>query len=211
MAIPWKENQVKLPQNQAYVKRTMIAMEKSIKDQNVQDELDKEMQTCINNNFIEPVSEEEEKAGGGFYMVWFPVVKMAREITKVRIVYNCAQKFGIHKVSINDLMHTGPKLQKEIVDILLAWRHHEHAVGADISKMFLRFRMAEKDKQYVRLYYKGKPYQFTRWPFGIRSSPFAANFGIQEVLKTASAETRLLLQQVCSLNRPAGLGTYEKS
>jgi hypothetical protein len=195
MGIPWKINQVSLPMNQGYVKRQMKKMEESIKDQTVKDELDKEMQSCIENGFIEPVPEDEEQAGHGFYMVWFTVVKMARESTKVRIVYNCAQKFGKDKISINDLMHTGPKLQNEIVDILLAWREHEYAVGADISKMFLRFRLAAKDKQYVRLYYKNKAYQFTRWPFGIRASPFAANFGIQQVLATASPETRLLLEK----------------
>jgi hypothetical protein len=120
MGIPWKINQVSLPMNQGYVKRQMKKMEESIKDQTVKDELDKEMQSCIENGFIEPVPEDEEQAGHGFYMVWFTVVKMARESTKVRIVYNCAQKFGKDKISINDLMHTGPKLQNEIVDILLA-------------------------------------------------------------------------------------------
>jgi hypothetical protein len=177
------------------VKRQMKAMEASIKDPKVIEELDKEMQCCIDNNFIEPVSKKGEDSGNGFYMVWFPVVKMARESTKVRIVYNCTQKFGLQKVSINDMMHTDPKLQNEIVDILLGWREHEYAIGADISKMFLRFRLADQDKQYVHLYYKGKPYQFTRWPFGIRASPFAANWGLEQVMKGASAETKTYIER----------------
>jgi hypothetical protein len=78
MGIPWKTTDTKLPCNQGYVKRQMKAMEASIKDPKVLKELDKEMQCCIDNNFIEPVSKKDEDSGNGFYMVWFPVVKMAK-------------------------------------------------------------------------------------------------------------------------------------
>ena len=39
-------------------------------------------------------------------------------------------------LSINDALYTGPKLQNDIVDILIRFRTHQVALTADISRHF---------------------------------------------------------------------------
>ena len=52
-----------------------------------------------------------------WFLPHFPVVREDRATTKVRIVFDSAAKFKGR--SLNDMMHSGPKLQKDLVDVLI--------------------------------------------------------------------------------------------
>ena len=69
-----------------------------------------------------------------------------RATTKVILAFDSAAK--CKGKSLNDMMHSGPKLQQDLVDVLIRFTRHPVALVRDISEMFLRVGMAEEDRPY---------------------------------------------------------------
>jgi hypothetical protein len=184
VAVPWKQDEPTFKQNQGNVKWMTEMMElKLYKDAHVGSEVDKTFKEYLDNNFIVEVSQEDEHKG--YYITWFCVVRPEKETTKVRTVFNCAQNFRKPKPKcLNDGMYTGPKLHNELFNIIMRMRQRQVFIGADISKFYMRIRMAEEDQRYHRFYWRGKAYQFTRWPFGNKAAPIAALYVVQNHIKT---------------------------
>ncbi len=61
----------------------------------------------------------------------FAMVNNQKTSTKVRIVFDPAAKLGL-----NDAIHSGPKLQRELVDVLTRFRREPVALSSNISQMF---------------------------------------------------------------------------
>lgn len=82
----------------------------------------------------------------GWYLPHFPVVRNDKETTKVRIVMDAAAK--LNDRSLNDCKDSGPKLQKDLFEVLLRIRRHPIAMCADISEMFLQIEMDTESRKY---------------------------------------------------------------
>ena len=65
-----------------------------------------------------------------------------RATTKVKIVFDSAAKFKGRRW--NDMMHSGPKLQQDLVHVLICLIHHSVALVGDISEMFLQLDWQRK-------------------------------------------------------------------
>ena len=108
-------------------------------------------------------------------------------------VHDCSTK--CEEKSLNDVIHPGPKLEQDLISILLRIRRYPIALVCDIAKMYLRIRIRQIDRPYQRILWrplkqneKPKVLQFTRVVFGINSSPFHAQFVCQEHAKKKKAE-----------------------
>jgi hypothetical protein len=185
VAVPWRPHEPHFLKNQSIVKWMTEKMEcKLYASDHIGGEVDKTFKDYLDNNFIKKVPRSQEPEG--YYITWFCVVRPEKETTKVRTVFNCAQTFGKNqddKKCLNDGMYTGPKLHNELFDIILRMRQKQVFIGADISKFYMRIRMAEQDQEFHRFYWRGTPYQFTRWPFGNKAAPFAALYVVQNHIK----------------------------
>ena len=53
-------------------------------------------------------------------------------------------------VSLNDMIHQGPKLQNELFDVLLRFQRYPIAVVCDIAKMYLRIELSPEDRSFHR-------------------------------------------------------------
>ncbi|XP_033103930.1 uncharacterized protein LOC117106642, partial [Anneissia japonica] len=106
---------------------------------------------------------------------------------KVRIVYDCAAKFG--GVSLNDVLLQGPDLTNSLIGVLMRFREENIAVMADIEGMFLQVVVAEEDRDSLQFYWRPvqgqevKTYRMTRHLFGATSSPACSN---KALLSTAT-------------------------
>ena len=69
-----------------------------------------------------------------WFLPHFPVVQKDRATTKVKIIFDSAAKFK--ERSWNDMMHSGPKVQQDLVNVLICLRRHPVALVGDISEMF---------------------------------------------------------------------------
>ena len=86
-----------------------------------------------------------------FYLSHRPVIREESITTKIPPVFD-GSATDQNGLSINDVLHTGPKLQNDIVDILMRFRMHQVALTADISKAFLQIQLSEEDKDCCRFF-----------------------------------------------------------
>ncbi len=89
------------------------------------------------------------------YIPYFPVVRLDKSTSKVRIVFDAAAK-NRDKMSLNSQIDKGPNRLQDLFGILLRFRQHSIALTADISEMFLQCRLDEKDRRYHRFWWNDK-------------------------------------------------------
>ncbi|XP_011313390.1 uncharacterized protein [Fopius arisanus] len=114
-----------------------------------------------------------------YYLPHHGVVRESSERTKLRVVFNGSAKTSSGK-SLNDILHTGAKLQRHIYDVLRWTRQHKVIFMKDITKMFRQIRVHEDDwplQQILWIDSNGglSTYQLTTVTYGTRSAPFLAN------------------------------------
>ena len=121
------------------------------------------------------------------------MVREDKSTTKVRVVFDAPAKYEGR--CLNDAILPEPKLQLEIVDVLLRFRRAPVAISADIAEMFLQVRLREEDQAFDRFLWRDldasrEPdvYEFLRLPFGNSSSPFCAQYVLQSHSKSNAAE-----------------------
>ena len=132
-----------------------------------------------------PQSEVEKQ----WFLPHFPVVKEDRVTTKVRVVFDAAAKHD--GKSLNDAIWPGPKLQRDLVDVLTRFRRAPVALSADISEIFLQVELQEKDLPYYRFLWRDfdtsrEPdvFEFQLLSFGNTASPFCSQYVLQTHAKT---------------------------
>ena len=110
---------------------------------------------------------------------------MDKTTTKVRIVFDCSAKTD--GVSLNDAIFAGPKLQKDLFDVLIRFRRNPIALACDIQQTFLQVEIEERDRPYFCLLWRDldfsrEPdvYEFSQVVFGKNSAPMEAQFVAQE-------------------------------
>ena len=74
------------------------------------------------------------------------VCKKSTLVRKLRIVFDATAEYN--GKSLNQFMLTGPKLQKELPEILLKFRQRPIAIGTYIKSMFNRIRLTKEDARY---------------------------------------------------------------
>ena len=153
------------------------------------------MEENFKNNFCEEVTEErrlQEVEGRIWYLPIQGVLDETRASTKLRVVYDGSSKF--QGTSLNDNIFPGPKLQPDLVELLLRFRLGKYTLTSDISKMFNQIRLADSEKDYFRFLYRTDPkediceYRFTRVVFGINSSPFQSIMTIKALCHEMNEE-----------------------
>ena len=97
-------------------------------------------------------------------------------------------------ISLNDMIYKGPKLQRDLLDVLLRFRRRPVAVVCDIAEIYLRIGIAAEDKPYHPFLWRGTDhsrqpdvYEFDRVVFGVNSFPFQAQFVLQNHIRNFEA------------------------
>ena len=182
VAIPWKEEFPSLPDNREEAERRLFSLEKNpFKKPEVARRYKEAMNANVEKGYVRKLEPNEGEDGPSWYLPHFPVIREDRETTKVRIVFDSAAR--CKGISLNDVMLTGPKLQRDVLEILLRFRLRPVALVADVKEMFSQVVLAEKDRKYHRLLWRDldptKPldvYEAVRLTFGDRASPYLAQF-----------------------------------
>jgi len=185
--LPWKEFHPPLPDNYSLcANRLQSLIERLRKNPEVLKEYDDVIKDQLSKGIIERVQypdQNSDEIKNCHYLPHHPVIKKDRETTKVRVVYDASAR-SKQGPSLNDCLHPGPNLTKNIVDILLRFRIYRVALIGDIEKAFLMVAIDECDRDALRFLwfddvYSKEPnlivYRFTRVVFGVTSSPFLLN------------------------------------
>ena len=97
---------------------------------------------------------------------------------KTRIVINASARH--REVCLNDFIHKGPKLQRDLNEVLLRFRRSPIAIACDVAEMYLQIELAPVDRPFHRFLWRDMEdrepdqYEFNRLVFGVNSCPFQA-------------------------------------
>ena len=155
----------------------------------------------LQKGYIRKIRPSEENTKSKWYLPHFAVVRPDKATTKTRIVFDASAKY--QGVSLNDVIHQGPKLQRELFDVLLRFRKNPVALVSDISEMYLKIQIAPEDRPYYRFLWRDLKmdttpdiYEFERVVFGVNCSPFQAQFVTQSHAKAHEAEFPMAVDTV---------------
>ena len=167
IGIPWKEGEPEFRNNFEMAFSRLSNLETSLlKKPEIASAYCEIIKDYVDKEYVRkvPMTDEEQ-----WFLPHFAVVSNQKTSTKVRIVFDAAAK--LEGKSLNDAIHSGPKLQRELVDVLTRFRRAPVALSADISQMFLQVGLAEKDRRFHRFLWRGldlnkepEVYEFTRLP-----------------------------------------------
>ncbi|XP_067653340.1 uncharacterized protein [Haliotis asinina] len=161
---------------------------------------DEVIQQYLKKGYISKVTDDETIAGT-WYLPHFPVVKLDRQTTKIRIVFDASAKSC--GVSLNDLVFQGPKLQNDVFDILLRFRKYPVTIICDIAEMYLQIGIAPEDRSCLRFLWQSldqskepEVFEFNRVVFGMNCSPFLAQYVTQEHARRSTDEHPLASETI---------------
>ena len=83
------------------------------------------------NDTLRKLIEKIQKSG--WYLPHFPALRPDKSTTKVRIAFDGFAK--LNGKSLNDYTHHGPKLQQDLVNVLLRFRRNPVSLVCDIPEM----------------------------------------------------------------------------
>ena len=186
--LPWASgSEPDLPDNREMAEKRLYSLERTLsKRPEVQRQYAEVIDSYLTKGYIRRLGDQEQRQRQ-FLLPHFPVVRSDKETTKVRVVFDAAAKHG--GKSLNDELNAGPKLQRDLVDVLLAFCLEPVAIVGDVAEMFLQVALGPQDCRYVRFLWRRQPdgpietFEFTRLVFGLKSSPYLACRALKTVLK----------------------------
>lgn len=114
-----------------------------------------------------------------YYIPHHCVLKPDSATTKLRVVFNASTKTN-DDVSLNDTLLIGPKLQKEIFQILLNFRLHNIVLTAHIKKMYRQILISPAYQDFQRIFWRfdiNSPvseFRLRTVTYGVSSAPYLA-------------------------------------
>lgn len=114
-----------------------------------------------------------------YYIPHHSVIKPDSITTKLRVVFDASCKCS-NGISLNDTLLKGPKLQKDIITILLNFRLHNYVFTADIKQMYRQILIQPNHRDYQRILWRFSPndpikdFRLKTVTYGISSAPFLA-------------------------------------
>ena len=224
--LPFKESHPLLPDNYQLSKLRLESLVRRLKSKpEVLKHYDSIIQDQLEKNIIEPVNlEEQPELGKVHYLPHREVIRLDKDITKLRVVYDISAKRG--GPSLNDCLCSGPPLTPMIFDVMVRFRAYQIALTADIEKAFLNVAIAPEHRDVLRFLWiddilTDNPQmvirRFTRVVFGVNSSPFLLNGTIRHHLNSYLDSDPVFVEDVLhslyvddlASSKPDGTSAYE--
>jgi hypothetical protein len=120
----------------------------------------------------------DHPTSNGYYLPHHCVIKESSDTTKLRVVFD-GSATSTTGVSLNDTLHTGPKLQEDLFNILLRFHSHQFVITGDIEKMYRQFFVRTENRKYQKILWRNadgdtETYQLNTVTFGLSAAPYLA-------------------------------------
>ncbi|XP_033363319.1 uncharacterized protein LOC117241540, partial [Bombus vosnesenskii] len=114
----------------------------------------------------------------GYFLPHHGVIKESSQTTKLRVVFDGSAP-ATTGVSLNDVLHTGPKLQDDLFFILLRFQSHQYVITGDVEKMYRQFLVRPADRKFQQILWRNADgevdtYQLNTVTFGLSAAPYLA-------------------------------------
>ena len=110
------------------------------------------MQDLIEKGYAEKVREDQQPSEDGrrWYIPHHGVYH-PKKPEKIRVVFDCSATYMGQ--SLNKYLLQGPDLTNSLVGVLCRFRQEAIAFMCDLEAMFHQFKVAEKDRDFLRFYW----------------------------------------------------------
>ncbi|XP_075150719.1 uncharacterized protein LOC142224820 [Haematobia irritans] len=168
-----------------------VRMEKNLrKTPELKQEYDKVLREYEELSHMTLVNTNEENGDHvpNYFLPHHAVVRPESMSTKVRVVFNASKKTSSGH-SLNDVLHSGPILQQDLVKVLRNWRYYQFVFNGDIQKMYRQICVHDDDQKFEQILFRpapNKPVQNFRLQtvtFGVNAAPFLAIRPLLELSK----------------------------
>ncbi|XP_064469020.1 uncharacterized protein LOC135383532 [Ornithodoros turicata] len=226
VALPLKAHMSALENNYEIAKDRLWSLVRRLNRDGFRAQYDEAIRSYINKGHAEKVTEDDNSFNTRYYMPHMTVIRSTSETTKVRIVFD-ASSHSKGMTSLNDHLEKGPKLNADLVGVLLRFRRHKIALTADIEKAFLQVEIRKNDRDALRfLWFSETPspneqcpdvecWRMKRVPFGTTASPFVLGATLQHHFKSLLPSDRkmasLLLESFYVDDLLTGAPTVEEA
>lgn len=119
-------------------------------------EYDSIIRDQLRRGIVEEVGDSDVAPDMIHYLPHHAVIRHDKETTKVRVVYDASARSN--GTSLNDCLHTGPKFNQRILEILLRFQSYPVAFIADIEKVFLMISVNPQDRDVLRFLWVRDPF-----------------------------------------------------
>ena len=132
------------------------------------------------------LSKSTTPSSEGYFLPHHAVMKESSTTTKVRVVFDASCR-SLDGTSLNDHLLTGPKLQRDIREIIFNWRQYPFSITADIAKMYRMFNIISDDHKFQKIVWRfdeNEPiedYVLKTATFGTSCAPFLAIRCLQHI------------------------------
>ncbi|XP_044758435.1 uncharacterized protein LOC123317501 [Coccinella septempunctata] len=113
-----------------------------------------------------------------YYLPHHGILKPDSSSTKLRVVFNGSSPTSTG-LSLNDIMHTGAKLQLDVIDVLFWVRRFKFVFSTDITKMYREIMVHPDDWDLQCILWRNSEdeiatYHLTTVTYGTKAAPFLA-------------------------------------
>ncbi|XP_024868764.1 uncharacterized protein LOC112452671 [Temnothorax curvispinosus] len=151
------------------------------------------MQDYLDSSHMEVTRDPFPSDGSIYYLPHHGVYKLDGTTTKLRVVFNASSRCA-NGLSLNDTLLSGPKLQQDLLAILLRFRAEPVALTADVKQMFRQVWINSGQCDYQRIVWRFSEsdsildYHLKTVTFGVTCSPFLAIYCLLQLATLHRAE-----------------------
>ncbi|KRZ58611.1 hypothetical protein T02_14089, partial [Trichinella nativa] len=151
----WRAGAVHLPDNHEVAMRRLRALRRQLnRDPEKDQEYSGVNRDYLDRGWIEKVDGTSGPPGRTWYLPHHAVYQHNQGKTKCRVVLDGSAEWS--RTFLNNCLDPGPKLQPDLVAVLLRFRRSRIALQADIEKMYLQVRLRPENRDVCRFLWQGR-------------------------------------------------------
>uniref|UniRef100_A0A2S2NNC8 Integrase catalytic domain-containing protein n=1 Tax=Schizaphis graminum TaxID=13262 RepID=A0A2S2NNC8_SCHGA len=130
---------------------------------------------------------------GSYYIPHHAVYQPSETDPKIRVVFDASAR-AFNGVSLNNCLLPGPKLQRDVVDVLLLFRLLQYVFTTDICKMYRQILIVPEHRKFQRILWRASPYdqlqeyQLNTVTYGVNCAPYLAIRVLQHIADSDCTE-----------------------
>ncbi|KRX64796.1 hypothetical protein T09_6063 [Trichinella sp. T9] len=151
----WRAGAVHLPDNHEVAMRRLRALRRQLnRDPEKDQKYSGVIRDYLDRGWAEKVDGTSGPPGRTWYLPHHAVYQHNQGKTKCRVVFDGSAEWS--RTFLNNCLDPGPKLQPDLVAVLLRFRRSRIALQADIEKMYLQVRLRPEDRDVCRFLWQGR-------------------------------------------------------
>lgn len=178
--LPFREQEPTFHNSRSIALRRFLSMEKRLlRDASAYESYKEVINDYLTSGHMIQTNTPDADSGHFYYIPHHYVLKPESTTTKMRVVFDASASDSLG-CSLNKTLLPGPKLQKEIFDVLSNFRAKPFVFTADVKQMYRQILITPQQREFQRILWRFSPespiqdFALQTVSFGISSSAYLA-------------------------------------